>query len=51
MNFRPDTEDLMNFLKDIPYFGSSENFCLGNSMEEAGQIVSVIMTQAEKEEV
>lgn len=38
-----DAETLQMFLKDEPFFQSKDCFCLGNSLEEAGEIISQIV--------
>lgn len=42
MKFRQGTDDLKNFLHDKPYYESKENFCLGNSLEDAGKITGIL---------
>ena len=49
MKFRKGTDDLKKFLNDIPYFDNENNFCLGNSLSEAGEIIRVIMTHKGEE--
>lgn len=41
LNFR-DKEDLQKFLSDTPYYASLDNYCLGNTMAEAGEVVRKI---------
>lgn len=50
MEFRKNTEDFEKFLADEPYYVSSENYCLGNSLPEAAEIIKKIMYEKEKNE-
>lgn len=36
-------EDIENYIKGVPFYKSPTNFCLGNTMEEAGMITRLIM--------
>lgn len=38
-----DAETLQMFLEDKPFYKNNECFCLGNTMEEAGEIISQIL--------
>lgn len=52
MDFRSEDEK-MYFLEDIPYYGSPNSYCLGDTLEEAAVIVNRILddTPTEKEGV
>lgn len=41
MNFK-NMEDMERFLKDEPYYISKDNFCLGNTHEEAAEIIRLM---------
>lgn len=48
-------KQLQNFVKDVPFFESPESFSLGNSLEDAAQIVKQALeasplSEKEKEE-
>lgn len=38
------------FLRDEPYYDNSEDFCLGKTLEEAGQILKKIAEHCSNEE-
>lgn len=38
-----DADSLSAFLKDMPFYANNECFCLGNSLDEAGEIVRQIV--------
>ena len=38
-----DAETLQMFLKDKPFYKNSECFCLGSSLEDAGNIMTQII--------
>lgn len=49
-------KQLQNFIKDVPFFESPESFSLGNSLEDAAQIVKQALeasplSEKEKEDV
>lgn len=47
MNFR-EKEDFDRFLKDEPYYKSKDNFCLGNTLEEAAEVIRLMCADAKK---
>ena len=48
LNFR-DKEDLQKSLSDTPYYASPDNYCLGNSLTEAGEIIRRIANDKKSE--
>ena len=38
-----EKEDVEKFLEDEPFFKNNDCYCLGNSLEEAGEIVEIIV--------
>lgn len=42
MEFENEKE-LLNFVNDIPYYSDKNNFCLGNTLEEAAEIIRKIV--------
>lgn len=49
-------KQLQNFVKDVPFFESPESFSLGNSLEDAAQIIKQALeasplSEKEKEDV
>lgn len=44
-----DTDSLNDFLQDIPFYKNKECFCLGNTLEEAGCVISQIISDKENE--
>ena len=47
MKFKTE-EERNKFLKDEKYFESLENYCLGNTQDEAGEIMRRIIEEKEK---
>lgn len=47
MRFR-NNEDLEKFLSDTAYYAGQDNYCLGDTLEEAGEIVGMIVKESEK---
>ena len=43
-----DEKHLNDFIKDIPFFIDEQNFCLGRTLEEAGEIMRKIFERREK---
>lgn len=41
-------EEKMMFLHDEPYYKNPDSFCLGNTMDEAGEIMKKIQKDAER---
>ncbi len=41
-------EEKMMFLHDEPYYRNPDNFCLGNTMEEAGAVMKKIQEETER---
>lgn len=48
MEFKNETE-LLNFVNDIPYYGDKDSFCLGNTLEEAAEIIRKVVGTASTE--
>jgi len=44
-------EDIEKFINNIPYYKNNQNYCLGNSMKEAGKIIGIIVDNAESSNV
>lgn len=42
MDFKNETE-LQNFVNDIPYYSGKDSYCLGDSLEEAAEIIRLIV--------
>jgi len=47
MKFNDESRKL--FLEDKPFYENNECFCLGNSLEEAGEIIKRIVKAKNKE--
>lgn len=45
MDFKNEKE-LQNFVNDIPYFSDNDSYCLGNTLEEAADIIRTIVGDA-----
>jgi hypothetical protein len=41
-------KELEMLIEDIPYFHSTTSFCLGKSLEDAGEIVAKFLLEFEK---
>ena len=46
MDFKTD-EEKEKFLKDIPFYDSTDSYCLGDTLESAGKIIKVIAENKE----
>ena len=46
MDFKTD-EEKEKFLKDIPFYSSTDSYCLGETLESAGKIIRVIAENKE----
>lgn len=46
MKFKSEAE-LQAFLDDKPFFHSTDSYCLGNTMEEAGRVIRQMMEKSE----
>lgn len=44
-----NNENLQRFLNDKPFFENEESYCLGNTLEDAGEVVRKIMDGKKKE--
>ena len=47
MKFKSE-EELKMFLQDKPFYKDNESFCLGDTMAEAGAIISEIIEETER---
>lgn len=50
MNFK-DKNDIDRFLRDEPYYKSKDNFCLGNTFEEAAEIIKLMCIDVKEKEI
>lgn len=41
-------EEKMMFLYDKPYYRNPDSFCLGNTLDEAGEIMKTVQEEAER---
>lgn len=46
MKFKNEAE-LQAFLNDKPFFHGTDSYCLGSTMEEAGEVIRQMMGEAE----
>ena len=42
------SEEKMMFLQDKPYYRNPNNFCLGNTLDEAGEVMQKIIEGTER---